>query len=151
MINSLQVSVFQIDYIFLSNLVLSSVILVLTLLNIALKRPYLALFFGCHQRIDRSFRLLKKPLPICSRCSGIYLGILINIAVNYLWNLPFYFYLIMGIPLVIDGILQKYKNISSNNVRRIISGLLFSFTLVYLFALYNALVVQVAKWIVSIV
>jgi len=57
----------------------------------------------------------------------------------------------MGIPLVIDGILQKYKNISSNNVRRIISGLLFSFTLVYLFALYNALVVQVAKWIVSIV
>jgi uncharacterized membrane protein len=28
----------------------------------------------CHQRIDRSFMLAGEPMPVCARCTGIYLS-----------------------------------------------------------------------------
>jgi Predicted membrane protein len=28
----------------------------------------------CHQRIDRSFLLFGEPMPVCARCTGIYLS-----------------------------------------------------------------------------
>jgi uncharacterized membrane protein len=29
----------------------------------------------CHQRLDRTFAVLGEPLPVCARCSGVYLGL----------------------------------------------------------------------------
>jgi uncharacterized membrane protein len=28
----------------------------------------------CHQRVDRSFMLFGEPMPVCARCTGIYLS-----------------------------------------------------------------------------
>ena len=28
----------------------------------------------CHQRVDRSFKLFGEPMPVCARCTGIYLS-----------------------------------------------------------------------------
>ncbi len=147
---SLGVSVFSIDFILISNMVLSTILLILTILHFTFKRPYLALFFGCHQRVERSFQLFGKNLPLCSRCTGIYLGTFLVLAVNYYFDFPFYIYLIAGVPLLVDGLLQRYSQYTSTNSRRFITGLLFSLTLVYLFSLYNALVVTVAKWIITL-
>jgi hypothetical protein len=36
--------------------------------------PYLAGRFVCHQRPDRSFHVQGAQLPVCARCSGLYVG-----------------------------------------------------------------------------
>jgi uncharacterized membrane protein len=36
--------------------------------------PYAAGSFICHQRPERSFHAAGLPLPVCARCTGIYLG-----------------------------------------------------------------------------
>jgi len=54
----------------------------------------------------------------------------------------------MGLPLVIDGFLQEYKKISSNNTRRLITGVFFGFTLVFIYAMYNKyLIIVIEKFI----
>lgn len=39
----------------------------------------------CHQRPDRSFHLAGVQLPVCSRCTGIYGGALLGLAVWLAW------------------------------------------------------------------
>lgn len=35
----------------------------------------------CHQRPERSFRVGAVPMPVCARCTGLYLGVVIGLAV----------------------------------------------------------------------
>jgi len=134
-------SVFTIPYLFYGSMVLSSILLFITLLHFIWKRPYLPLFFGCHQRIERTFRFFHNPLPLCARCTGIYVGVFLAIVITYVNVLPWYVYLLVGVPMIVDGSLQKYKHIISNNTRRFSTGLLFGITFSYIFTMYNVFLV----------
>ena len=35
---------------------------------------YVAGAVVCHQKAERSFSLAGQPLPVCARCTGIYVG-----------------------------------------------------------------------------
>ena len=82
-------------------------------------------FTFCHQKPERSFFWKEKQFPLCSRCTGINLGYFI---------LPFFIFnfikisllltVLMIIPTYIDGAIQAYFNIESNNTRRFITGLM---------------------------
>lgn len=79
---------------------------------------------GCHQQQDRSFFYKNYQFPICARCTGIIIGELFIAPVvlllgfnNLVLNLFLLF--IMGL----DGVLQYYKILESNNIRRFITGL----------------------------
>ncbi len=82
-------------------------------------------FSFCHQKPERSFFWKGKQFPLCSRCTGINIGYLI---------LPFFIFGFIKIPLLwsvllllptyIDGVVQAYFNIESNNTRRFITGLM---------------------------
>ena len=39
----------------------------------------------CHQRADRSFHLFAEQLPVCARCTGLYVGAALT-AVWHLWG-----------------------------------------------------------------
>ena len=39
---------------------------------------YLPFSFICHQMPERSFAILRNPLAVCHRCSGIYLGLFLG-------------------------------------------------------------------------
>ena len=39
---------------------------------------YLPFSFICHQMPERSFMLMRHPLAVCHRCSGIYLGLFLG-------------------------------------------------------------------------
>lgn len=79
----------------------------------------------CHRKPERSFFWKGKQLPLCARCMGINLGY---------FSLPFFLFGIIKIPLLwtlllivptyIDGAVQAYFNIESNNWRRFITGLM---------------------------
>ena len=70
-------------------------------------------------------------MPICSRCTGIYLGIILGILTDFLknlWNIntfyPSIVFTIFLIPIAIDGIAQFFGFWESNNKRRFLTGLL---------------------------
>ncbi|PEX80689.1 DUF2085 domain-containing protein [Bacillus cereus] len=81
----------------------------------------------CHRRSGRSFMKLQKYIPLCARCTGMFIGffmfpIYFFIAPSYTLSLLLAF--CAQIPLLIDGFTQKWKWRSSTNLLRVTTGLL---------------------------
>lgn len=89
---------------------------------------------GCHQRYDRSFSVKGYQFPLCARCTGIVLGELISIiSILSGARIGFVYALCMLLPLAIDGGLQYIEIWKSNNLRRVITGLIAGFGLTYVY------------------
>ena len=85
--------------------------------------------FICHRKPERSFFIKGHQFPVCSRCTGFYIGLIIYFIYAYYnfvnYNLPLLFLaLILLIPSFLDGITQFHNLQESNNTRRFITGLL---------------------------
>ncbi len=87
---------------------------------------------GCHGKEERCFHIYGRPLPVCSRCLGVYMGLgcgflsglilspeFIGITAFSLIILTF----LAIIPLALDSFFQEYFGIESTNERRLITGL----------------------------
>lgn len=82
----------------------------------------LALMFHCHQRPDRSFSLRDRQVPLCARCLGILIGLILFPL--YTHDLRIAGTLIAA--MVIDGGTQALNFRTSNNWLRFATGLGFS-------------------------
>lgn len=84
----------------------------------------------CHGRVERCLLLWNTPMPICSRCVGIYAGALASLglfaATARRWNreMPSMTVVILTVPLVIDGLSQAIGLRESTNGLRLLTGLL---------------------------
>lgn len=84
----------------------------------------------CHTIESRSFHLGGVPMPICARCTGLYVGFLIGIglfaAVGKLRESPIPSALVIALvlPLVIDGVTQALGLRTSGNELRFLTGVL---------------------------
>ena len=90
----------------------------------------------CHQLPERSFIFGGIQLPLCARCTGIYVGFFfafIALVVMY-WRAPrrgmlskFYYVslVILGLPLVFDGLSSYLGYRPTTNVIRLFSGAAF--------------------------
>lgn len=85
--------------------------------------------FICHGRVERSLDLFGVPMPICARCTGIYLGLMAGLAAWWLVrfvsakamrNLS----IIAVMPLAIDGLTQLTGLRESNNPLRVATGVI---------------------------
>ena len=95
---------------------------------------FLRIFFGCHARPDRSFYFRGKQFPICARCTGELIGIILGIPIDFFWGCPrFEIVLVMMIPLIFDGFLQRLTSYESGNIRRLITGILFGIAFIFAF------------------
>ncbi len=99
---------------------------------------------GCHQMPERSFFIKGYQFPICARCSGAFLGeiiavllILLKINVNILWAI------ILLLTMGLDWFLQQINWIESNNIRRLITGILGGFGITYTY--YNIFIFLKSK------
>ena len=115
-------------------------LVLISFLTLIFNKSYLAMFFGCHQASNRSFKLKGKPLNICSRCTGIFVGFLIPILWFY-FEAPPILIILMGVPLMVDGFAQQYSSYVSNQTRRLITGLLFSSLIALIVTGYNYLII----------
>ncbi|MEW6009680.1 MAG: DUF2085 domain-containing protein [Euryarchaeota archaeon] len=83
----------------------------------------------CHGCPERSFKIKGHPLPVCARCTGIYLGsfsyIIIVLIFNWGFNLTLFLAgLLLIIPTLGDGITQYFTLRESNNRLRFITGII---------------------------
>lgn len=103
--------------------------------------------FICHRRPERTFKINGNYFPVCSRCTGFYIG-----AFSYFLYVYFYFVdytistiilaVLLIIPAFIDGITQFYGIRVSNNILRFFTGLLGGVGL--------AILIKALKWIMFV-
>ncbi len=103
--------------------------------NTGISSPVYHFFsFICHQMPERSFHLLDHQLAVCSRCFGVYFGLLAGLIAYPLWRsienidpLPRIWLFASMVPIAIDwslGVLDIWHN---NHASRFITGLILGF------------------------
>lgn len=84
---------------------------------------------GCHQKPERSFFIKGYQFPICARCFGLLIGYIIAV-IFVKWYRPGIF-LCAAFMLImfVDWLLQYLKIFISNNLRRLITGIICGYGL----------------------
>ena len=80
--------------------------------------------FMCHKLPERSFFYKGKKFPICARCTGILVGYILAITGAFFIKMPLLICFILLIPIGVDGVGQYLNKWTSNNIRRLITGIL---------------------------
>ncbi len=83
----------------------------------------------CHRRPDRSFFYKGHQFPVCARCTGFYISGIASIILLKFYPVPYTLTtLLIGtillIPCAIDGFTQLFEMRESNNILRLITGIL---------------------------
>lgn len=68
-----------------------------------------------------------KQFPLCARCTGELIGILVGIISFPFIRFSILFSVILLVPLLLDGFLQLLTDYESKNIRRCITGILFGY------------------------
>lgn len=92
--------------------------------KIWIKLMALGAHLGCHQRADRSFIFRNYQFPVCARCTGIIVSTIIAWITYWKVKLKTPIAVLLIIPMAIDGSVQYFKHIESDNKRRFITGLM---------------------------
>ncbi len=88
-------------------------------------RPvYLFGDWECHQHASRSFFLNDNQMPVCARCTAIFLfiGLTAFFIVFYRVKVSFLWVLLLIIPMGLDGTIQLLSSYESTNPIRFITG-----------------------------
>lgn len=95
---------------------------------------FLQILCLCHGIPERCFVVAGHRLPICARCTGVLIGCILGLF-GFIWfkEINWVIEVLLMVPMVVDGYLQYFKNIMSNNKRRFITGLLFGITFIRIF------------------
>jgi len=87
--------------------------------------------FICHQIADRSFFIVGEQFAVCSRCFGVYFGLMIGFAVYPIWRsvdeidpLPQFWLFAALIPIAIDWSLTVFGIWENTQISRFITGLI---------------------------
>ena len=103
--------------------------------------------FHCHQLSDRSFHINGIQLPLCARCTGILLGVIIVGPVCCsLLPLNMYVSIVLVFLMFIDGFTQYKGWRKSNNSLRLMTGLGFGYAVVsFMFHVIKMIIVLSSK------
>ena len=83
----------------------------------------------CHRKPERSFFIRGHQFPVCARCTGFYIALILYFTYTYFayvdYNTPLLIFAgILLTPAIIDGLTQFLGHRESNNTLRFITGLL---------------------------
>ena len=81
----------------------------------------------CHRKPERCFFIKGHQFPVCARCTGFYISLILYFTYTYYFFVdynPFLlvFAILLLIPSAIDGLTQLLEYRESNNVLRFITG-----------------------------
>ena len=98
---------------------------------------WLPIIFGCHCREERSFYYKGKRFPICARCTGELVGMIVSAFSCFFFRFSLLWVIFIMLPMIADGAVQMFTSYESNNRRRFVTGFLFGFGLVMMFAIHT--------------
>lgn len=85
----------------------------------------------CHQLPERTFHVAGEPFGVCSRCFGVYFGLVAGFVIYPLWRniaeiepLPRFWLFASMIPIGIDWSLTVFGIWENNHVSRFVTGLI---------------------------
>ena len=91
---------------------------------------------------SRSFHYKGQRFPLCARCTGELLGIILSLLTFSLGHPPLPAIILMLFPMILDGGIQLLTSYESGNIRRLLTGGLFGYALAALFFISTAAVFQ---------
>ncbi|MEK6971079.1 MAG: DUF2085 domain-containing protein [archaeon] len=80
----------------------------------------------CHALPGRCFSFRGHSFPLCARCTGILLGIPFGYIVNNFFLHEWGIGIFLMMPLILDGFIQVGFHYESTNVRRLVTGVVFT-------------------------
>ena len=78
---------------------------------------------------------------MCARCTGLLIGYIVGGITAIFYRAAFYWYIPLIIPLILDGTIQMFTKYESNNMKRIITGLLAGFGYINLIIIFIIFIV----------
>ena len=86
----------------------------------------------CHGIVTRCFTMFGAPMPICARCTGIYVGLFAGLIGFVAWphieeRIARYTMLIAAVPMALDGLSQATGLRESTNPLRVTTGIIAAF------------------------
>lgn len=91
--------------------------------------------FICHQMPERSFHLMGEQLGVCSRCTGVYFGILAGFAIYPLWRrldniepIARIWLFLSLVPIGIDWSLTFFGYWENTHLSRFLTGMILGAT-----------------------
>ncbi len=98
----------------------------------SVSRPLYNFFsYICHQQPERSFFLMEHQFGVCSRCFGVYLGLVVGFLLYPLWRsigeiepLPRFWLFLSLVPIGIDWSLTAFGIWENTHLSRFITGLI---------------------------
>lgn len=85
---------------------------------------------GCHQIPERSFYYKKYQYPVCARCTGVLIGYIIGIGTTWIFSFSLKINILFILIMLTDWSIQYFNIYKSNNLRRLISGILCGYGLI---------------------
>ncbi len=106
-------------------------------------KKILSMISFCHRLPERTFKIREHYFPVCSRCTGIYLGGFSYFIYVYFYYVDYSYLLLllaflMTLPTFLDGSTQLFGFRKSNNVLRFFSGVMAGVGL--------AILIKAIKW-----
>lgn len=87
----------------------------------------------CHKIKERSIKFLGLEKIFCSRCLGIFLGGIVALILHlFQLHISLLLFMIMILPLSLDGSTQYLGFRKSNNILRLFTGILFGISINYI-------------------
>lgn len=90
---------------------------------------YTIFSYACHQLPERSFHIFEHQFAVCSRCFGVYFGLLAGIAVYPIWRsideiepLPRIWLILSIIPIGVDWSLTVFGIWENTHLSRFLTG-----------------------------
>jgi uncharacterized membrane protein len=102
------------------------------------------------------FRIFNTNIRLCTRCTGIYLGIILTILMFLsAVNIPHVFQLLIlfafPIPAMVDWGLDKYNLWKGSNMTRFVSGFMLGICYIFLWARFIQNPLDIMVWWIAVV
>ena len=83
----------------------------------------------CHRKPERSFFIRGHQFPVCARCTGFYISLFLYFTYTHFYYVDYNplllsIAILFLVPAGIDGTTQLFELRESNNVLRLITGLM---------------------------
>ena len=90
---------------------------------------WLPIIMGCHCKEDRSFHIKGYRFPVCARCTGELLGIVLSLFTLGIYQPDASLLFVLTLPLLFDGSMQLLTEYQSTNFRRLLTGIPFGWSI----------------------